>query len=180
MIDCPQYDTCAAPLCPLDLASLHGAIWYAEEAFCRRAHGGRAPWFIQNQRKIARLPEPERRGYFTYAMLDAAGKVSKGINGLDVDKRGDKDEQEAAWIAKRSRVRISEEERQRRSQRMRERQKRRRCTHESGWRGECGAEDVQGGGAEKTPVSAPFSALEEREEKVAVFRPETPIGEEGP
>lgn len=113
MIDCPQYDTCSAPLCPLDLASLHGAVWYANEEVCRKSHGGPAPQFIRVQRRIARLKEPETRGYFTYAMLDAVGKVTRGTTGLDVDGIGDKATQERNWIGRRKKCKATPEQRQR-------------------------------------------------------------------
>ena len=54
---CGLYETCIAPLCPLDQDSLNG-IWYPDEEICRSRTHGNLPW-IRTQRKIARA-EAER------------------------------------------------------------------------------------------------------------------------
>ena len=178
MIDCPSYELCSAPLCPLNEDSLREAVWYPDEDVCRKWHIGRQCRWVRVQRKIARLPDPERRGYFTHAMLDAVGKVSKGINGIDVDKRGDKDEQEATWIAKRSRSLVTPEQRQRLRDFAEKRRKAAVTVAPGNFKPCCAPEGIQEGGAQKAPISAPFLASDEDSAAVGVSGPETPLGKE--
>ncbi|MCG6537021.1 MAG: hypothetical protein L7F78_20525, partial [Syntrophales bacterium LBB04] len=50
---CSLYESCNAPLCPLDQASLNG-IWYSDEESCRSRTHGNLSW-IQAQRKLSRV-----------------------------------------------------------------------------------------------------------------------------
>ena len=77
---CTLFESCFAPLCPLDPASLKG-IWYADEEICRSRTYASLPW-IRGQRKIGRVGA---RGYFTLEMLQRNCIVKKGIAGLDPD-----------------------------------------------------------------------------------------------
>jgi len=80
--DCPSFDTCGAPLCPLDLESLKNGIFYPDEEICKRRN---APAWIKVQRKIAKKTGDKDK-YFTYEMLAQNCVISKGITGLDPDK----------------------------------------------------------------------------------------------
>ncbi len=51
--DCRLYETCSAPLCPLDRASLQNGIWYPDEEICRSRTFGNLTW-IRQQGKIAK------------------------------------------------------------------------------------------------------------------------------
>jgi len=62
---CRLYETCLAPLCPLDRCSLND-IWYSDEEICRSRTYGNMSW-IRAQRKIARV---RAEGYFTLEMLN--------------------------------------------------------------------------------------------------------------
>jgi hypothetical protein len=75
---CGLYETCIAPLCPLDQSSLNG-IWYPDEEICRSRTHGNLPW-IRTQRKITRA---EATGYFTLEILNSIRTIRKGITGLD-------------------------------------------------------------------------------------------------
>jgi hypothetical protein len=75
---CGLYETCTAPLCPLDQDSLKG-IWYPDEEICRSRTHGSLPW-IRAQRKIARA---EASGYFNLVILKSIRTIRKGITGLD-------------------------------------------------------------------------------------------------
>ena len=75
---CALYETCLAPLCPLDGSSLNG-IWYPDEEICRSRSHGNLSW-IKAQRKIARAATT---GYFTLEILNSIRTIRKGIAGLD-------------------------------------------------------------------------------------------------
>jgi hypothetical protein len=79
---CSLFESCLAPLCPLDPSSLKG-IWYPDEEICRsRSQGGR-PW-IRAQRRLAKVAG-SGAGYFTLEMLSRLVVIRKGITGLDPD-----------------------------------------------------------------------------------------------
>ena len=93
---CTLFESCFAPLCPLDPLSLKG-IWYPDEEICRsRSQGGR-PW-IRSQRRIAKVAG-HGAGYFTLEMLDRLVVIRKGITGLDPDLA--EEAQLRAWFQKR-------------------------------------------------------------------------------
>jgi hypothetical protein len=49
---CPSFESCSAPLCPLD-QDLEKRIWYAGEEFCRSRKFGQHRW-VRKQRSIQR------------------------------------------------------------------------------------------------------------------------------
>jgi len=77
---CGLYETCLAPLCPLDKSSLSG-IWYPDEEICRSRTQGNLIW-LKVQRKIAASSARAER-YFTLEMLRRNCIVKGGIAGLD-------------------------------------------------------------------------------------------------
>lgn len=81
---CKRYETCNAPLCPLDEQSLKHSIWYPDEEICRAKAFGALPW-IKAQRKIAKRASRMDR-YFTLQMLERNCIIRKGIEGLDPDQ----------------------------------------------------------------------------------------------
>ena len=80
---CKRFDTCNAPLCPLDEQSLKHSIWYPDEEICRAKLFSALPW-IKAQRKIAKRASRMDR-YFTLQMLKRNCIIKKGIEGLDPD-----------------------------------------------------------------------------------------------
>jgi len=93
---CTLFESCLAPLCPLDPASLKG-IWYPDEEICRsRSQAGR-PW-IRSQRRIGKVAG-HNAGYFTIEMLSRLVVIRKGITGLDPDLS--EEAQLRAWFLKR-------------------------------------------------------------------------------
>ncbi len=93
---CTLFESCLAPLCPLDPSSLKG-IWYPDEEMCRsRSQGGR-PW-IKAQRRLSKVAG-SGAGYFTLAMLSRLVVIRKGITGLDPDLP--EEAQLRAWFQKR-------------------------------------------------------------------------------
>lgn len=80
-IACKKYETCSAPLCPLDEGSLKSGIWYPDEEVCIIRNFRRIPW-VRKQIKIAKKPADVTM-YFTIEMLELlkrVGKLSSGAN----------------------------------------------------------------------------------------------------
>lgn len=82
--DCRKYDTCNAPICPLDEQSLKCGIWYPDEEVCPVRDYVALPW-VQSQRKILKRAGRTDR-YFTLSMLERNCIVKGGIEGLDPDE----------------------------------------------------------------------------------------------
>ncbi len=82
--ECQRFETCGAPLCPLDQESLENGIFYASEEVCTR-QGLKLLW-LRNQRKIARKTKDPDIGFFTINMIDRRIKISKAIKGIDPDR----------------------------------------------------------------------------------------------
>ena len=92
--ECLKFETCGAPLCPLD------------EEICTSIKCGNKDW-IRNQRKIKKRAA-NRNFYFTYEMLCRNCQIRRGIDGLDPDntsfsdfsdKKADKKAEES-WLKK--------------------------------------------------------------------------------
>lgn len=79
--ECPKFEECSAPLCPLEKKNLEIACWYPEEGICGKHYYG----WIQNQKKIAKKAADTDK-YFTHEMLKINCKLAKGILGLDPNK----------------------------------------------------------------------------------------------
>ena len=79
---CPRFEICSAPLCPLEEKELQNKIWYPDDEFCKKSP---APKWVADQRKIAKKAK-DRNKYFTYDMLRRNCRISKGISGLDPEK----------------------------------------------------------------------------------------------
>lgn len=110
--ECPQYDSCNAPICPLDAGNARHA-WFPDEDICSCRNlpdGSPKPEWVEAQRKIARATKDPDRGYFTIRMLQATYKVGKGIRGVDPDS-GREEEAIATWISKRKPPVVLSEER---------------------------------------------------------------------
>jgi len=84
---CKKYDTCNAPLCPLDEQSLKHGIWYPDEEVCPVRAYTNLPW-IQSQKKLVKKTGRAGR-YFTPQMLERNCVIRRGIEGLDADQAED-------------------------------------------------------------------------------------------
>jgi len=80
--DCPKYDTCSAPMCPL--SNPEKVIWYADEEICKNREFFDLIW-IKNQKKYSKKVKDYSK-YFNFKMLKQNCKVTKGIIGLDPNK----------------------------------------------------------------------------------------------
>ncbi len=81
--NCPKFDYCDAPLCPLD-EGIKERIWYPDEEICNSQYAKGLKW-VTNQRKVAKMATDETT-YFTVRMLQHACIIRKGIRGLNPDK----------------------------------------------------------------------------------------------
>lgn len=113
MEQCPYFETCSAPLCPLDEEDLDCGIWYPDEEICKRRF--RLPW-LKTQKRIARITS-DRYIYFTKEMLERNCIIGSGMKGLDPDK--EEEPQLKTWMKKHPPKRqLSDEERKRIKERL--------------------------------------------------------------
>jgi len=112
---CRRYDTCNAPLCPMDEHSLKHCIWYPDEDICSLRANSSILW-IQNQKKIKKKAGRVDR-YFTFEMLNRDFTIRKGIEGLDPDQS--EQYQLKRWLKEHpEKKELSEDEKQIMAQRM--------------------------------------------------------------
>ena len=105
-----RFDTCSAPLCPLDEKSLKYGIWYPDEEICSLRAFGNLPW-IKTQKKIVKVGARVDR-YFNLKMLERNCIIKKGIEGLDPDH--EEEHQLRKWIkAHPEKRKLTEEEKER-------------------------------------------------------------------
>lgn len=97
-IDCPHFDNCSAPLCPLQPDTVDGSIWYPDEEICNRKDFQSLDW-IANQKAIVKAKAPADK-YFSASMLQFIRQVRKGIEGINPDQPlKQAKEAERKWIA---------------------------------------------------------------------------------
>ena len=83
-IECSYFDSCNAPICPLDKKK-GKAIWYSDEAICKNPEYSDLE-FIITQKKIAKVNKTHSvKGYFTFKMLNQKIIVRSGIQGINED-----------------------------------------------------------------------------------------------
>jgi len=78
---CRHFDSCSAPLCPLDEKHLKAGIWYPDEEICRLK---KITDWIKRQKKIAKKTK-DKDTYYSYEMLNRNCKVGTGMTGLNPD-----------------------------------------------------------------------------------------------
>lgn len=83
-INCPRFEDCSAPICPLQQNTIYGGIWYPDEDICTAKKFQTLPW-VKKQKAIAKINAPNDR-YFTVEMLEAVRQVRKGIEGINPDQ----------------------------------------------------------------------------------------------
>jgi len=101
--DCPRFDECDAPLCPMD-EDRAKRTWFPDEPICDRGGMGTTR-FVKIQKRIAKAVVLTDT-FFTVPMLEAVGGVKAGIAGLDPDSNADRQHREREWIKKHSRAPI--------------------------------------------------------------------------
>lgn len=78
--ECRYFDTCSAPLCPLDPETLSIGAWFADEEIC--VLNKDLEW-IRTQRKIQRKQVPFSAGAFTVSMLETGPKATAALRGVE-------------------------------------------------------------------------------------------------
>ena len=80
-IECPYFDSCDAPICPLD-ENKEKTLWYSDEAKCKNRDFSDHE-FIKTQKKVSKLNKKYAvYGFFTLKMLDRSLIVKRGLEGL--------------------------------------------------------------------------------------------------
>lgn len=109
--ECPRFDSCSAPICPMDEQSLECSGWFPDEDICVKEEFSKLPW-LRNQRKISRKAN-DLEGYFNLRMLSRDCIIGRAISGIDPDSENSEDFQTERWLEKHPvKVPVSEEERQ--------------------------------------------------------------------
>lgn len=80
---CKYYDSCEAPLCPLDEESLKFGIWYPDEEICHLRKLQKLDW-IKKQKKLIEMGA-DPNFYFDVKMLQKIKRVSSKTKGKDPD-----------------------------------------------------------------------------------------------
>jgi hypothetical protein len=97
VIECPYFDSCNAPICPID-ENKGKAIWYSDEAICKNRDFSDLE-FIKTQKKISKVNKTHSvKGYFTLKMLDQKIIVRSGIQGINEDTHIDSSILEENWL----------------------------------------------------------------------------------
>ena len=104
--DCPRFDSCSAPICPMEPASLVKGTWFpAEDQLCKLEKYGRTP-LVSRQRKIARATRGmsyRESGVFASAMIEHPCVIRRGFRGLDPEEPAS-GAAVRKWIAGRARI----------------------------------------------------------------------------
>jgi hypothetical protein len=98
---CCWFETCSAPLCPMDRGSLEYGQWFPDEEVCQRRFSGDAFRWLRQQRKLKALEadmDPDR--CFTFGMLVKLTRAMASVKGLSPDT-ADFPGAERAWLAQR-------------------------------------------------------------------------------
>jgi len=95
--DCPRFDSCDAPLCPLD-EDRAKRTWFPDEPICDRAGMGTTR-FVKIQRRIAKAVVLTDT-FFTVPMLEAVDRIRPETTGLDPDSNANRQHRELEWIKK--------------------------------------------------------------------------------
>ena len=82
---CLYFESCTAPLCPLQKDTLKHAIWFPDEEICWDDKYRSLPW-IEKQKAIVKAGLAVTAGYFMVESLAALVKVTKATKGLNPDK----------------------------------------------------------------------------------------------
>lgn len=82
MESCKYFNTCSAPLCPLDEESIECGIWYADEEICKLLT---VPGWVKKQRRIKKKDIQNEAGFFNVEMLKSSFSVTGGLKGINAD-----------------------------------------------------------------------------------------------
>ena len=91
---CPSFNICDAPLCPL-YERKEASVWYPDEAICNKI--GKPAW-VKKQKRIQNRAK-DRESHYTIAMLESITAVTPSTRGLDAEGK----RSQAVFIKRRSR-----------------------------------------------------------------------------
>ena len=116
MHECPHFDDCSAPLCPLDPDNEQRS-WFSDEDICQRIGMDNAE-FVPVQRRISKAGV-DRGTYFTVSMLNHNIVISKALQGLDPDSYRPRKDLLESWFKQHKGVSpLSEEAKERKREQM--------------------------------------------------------------
>jgi len=99
-IDCPRFENCSAPLCPL-AKNLQNLIWYPDEDICARQDFQSLRW-IKKQKAVVKKKARTSAAvdcYFTVEMLTSIKQLRRGIEGINPDQPlADAKKAEQQWV----------------------------------------------------------------------------------
>ena len=81
---CKHFNTCSAPLCPMDNKTLDGGLWYPNEEICKLRKFAAQSW-IRKQKKISKATYDYSR-FFAFDMLNSIKAVREGARGANPNK----------------------------------------------------------------------------------------------
>jgi len=96
MSKCPQFEACAAPLCP-EAEGLDKHVWYRDEPICTSRKHTTLAW-VKAQRKLAKA-KVDGDLFFSVGMLAALRRVTPRTQGADP---ADGDAGVQKWIQRRN------------------------------------------------------------------------------
>lgn len=97
--DCPRFDFCSAPICPLDKQSIRLSIWLPDDEICSLQEFSRDNW-IRNQKKLQKKVR-NRDFCFTHEMLCRNCVITAATEGIDPDNDYDDLEKDVSkWLGK--------------------------------------------------------------------------------
>jgi len=105
---CPYFDSCDAPICPLD-ENKENAIWYSDEAICKNSEYSSLE-FLKTQKKISKLNKQHVvNGFFTFKKLNISLFVRVGLEGLNEESDSKKlKKYEQNWILRHKGISIEQ------------------------------------------------------------------------
>lgn len=104
-MNCKYYNTCSAPLCPMDKDSLEHCAWFPSEEICRCVP---SPRWVKRQRKLDKKLSFDN-GCFTYQMLQQNCKITPALRGINPDE-AEPHSLEDTWIEKHPNNKLSEKQ----------------------------------------------------------------------
>ena len=104
--ECPRFDGCNAPLCPLDTERQY-RFWYPDEDICK-LQAAATDW-VRRQRRVAKKAI-DTGLFFTIKMLSHNCRIRTGIKGLDPNApESQRLKHEREWIKQHPKIVITEE-----------------------------------------------------------------------
>lgn len=95
-IECKLFETCSAPICPMEPEVMGKRVWFPGEEVCESSEYSKEEW-IQRQRKFARTISKEA-GYFFQDMIARRCIITSATKGIDPDSPLSHAQQREKWF----------------------------------------------------------------------------------